>query len=205
MKRILVIAAGVLILTNVAASTLAQTRPAPTGAATSTPAAQPTPVAAPVPATKMAFVDTSLFADEKTGIVRYVRAVKSVQGEFAPRQAELVALQTRIKALSDEITKLSASPVVGQETIKAKQDEGERLQRELKYKQEQASADYDKRLTQVVGPISTDIGKGLDLYASQHGLTMILDISKLLPAVLTLNPAVDVTQSFIAEYNSKNP
>jgi Skp family chaperone for outer membrane proteins len=205
MKRILVIAAGVLILINVTAS--AQTRPAATAPATSTPAVpQATPVAAaPVPATKMAFLDTTLFADEKNGIVRYVRAVKSVQGEFAPRQAELVALQTRIKALSDEITKLSASPVVSQETIKAKQDEGERLQREFKFKQEQASADYDKRLTQVVGPISTDIGKGLDLYASQHGLTMILDISKLLPAVLTLNPAVDVTTSFIAEYNSKNP
>jgi hypothetical protein len=34
---------------------------------------------------------------------------------------------------------------------------------------------------------------------------MILDISKLLPAVLTLNPAMDVTQAFIAEYNSRNP
>jgi hypothetical protein len=34
---------------------------------------------------------------------------------------------------------------------------------------------------------------------------MILDISKLLPAVLTVNPAMDVTQAFIADYNSKHP
>ena len=34
---------------------------------------------------------------------------------------------------------------------------------------------------------------------------MILDISKLAPAILTVNPAMDVTQAFIAEFNSKNP
>ena len=208
MRRIFVIAAGVLILTSASVSGLAQTRPATPGAApATTPAApQQTPVAAaPVPATKMALVDTTLFADEKTGIVRYVRAAKSVQAEFQPRTAELQTLQTRIKALADEITKLSNAAVVSPETIKAKQDEGERLQRDLKYKQEQANADFEKRMDQVVSPVSGDIGKALDLYATQHGLTMILDVSKLMPAILTINSAVDITAAFIAEYNSKNP
>lgn len=201
MRRNLTIAAGVLVLSS--ASVFAQTRPAaagPTAVPQTTPAA-----AAPVPATRMALIDTTLFADEKTGIVRYVRAAKSVQAEFKQTSAGLVTLQTRIKALADEITKLSSAPVVSQDTIKAKQDEGERLQRELKYKQEQVSADFDKRMDQVVGPVSTDIGKALDLYATQHGLTMILDVSKLLPAILTVSPAVDITAAFIAEYNSKNP
>ena len=208
MRRIFVIAAGVLVLASASVSALAQTRPAAAGPATATTPAtqQPTPVAAaPVPATRMALVDTTLFADEKTGIVRYVRAAKSVQAEFVPKTAELQTLQTRIKALADEITKLSGAPVVSQETIKAKQDEGERLQRDLKYRQEQVSADFEKRMDQVVSPVSADIGKALDLYASQHGLTMILDVSKLLPAILTVNPAVDITAAFIAEYNRKNP
>jgi hypothetical protein len=34
---------------------------------------------------------------------------------------------------------------------------------------------------------------------------MILDISKLAPAVLTVNPAMDVTAAFIADFNTKNP
>jgi len=34
-------------------------------------------------------------------------------------------------------------------------------------------------MTEVVAPVSADIGKGLDQYAAQHGLTLILDISKL--------------------------
>ncbi len=89
--------------------------------------------------------------------------------------------------------------------LKPKQDEGERLQRDLKYKKEQFDADFERALTQAVAPVSTDIGKALDQYAAQHGLTMILDISKLLPALLTVSPATDITQAFIADYNSKHP
>ena len=207
MKRIIVLAAAFVILAGAYVSASAQARPATPSPVTPRPAApQPTPgTTANVPDTKIALVDTTMFADEKAGIARYIRAFKGVQTEFAPRNSELVGLQTRIKALADEITKLSSNPVVGPETIQAKREEGERLQRELKYKQEQADADFQKRLGQVVSPISTDIGKALDQYASQHGLTLILDISKLLPAVLTVNPAMDITQPFIADYNSKHP
>jgi Skp family chaperone for outer membrane proteins len=89
--------------------------------------------------------------------------------------------------------------------VRAKREEGERLQRDLKYKKEQADADFEKRYAEAVGPVSNDIGNALIQYASENGLTMILDISKLAPAVLSVNPAMDVTQAFIADYNSKHP
>jgi len=41
--------------------------------------------------------------------------------------------------------------------------------------------------------------------ARQRGITMTLDMSKLLPAILTAVPTVDITQAFIADFNSKNP
>ena len=75
----------------------------------------------------------------------------------------------------------------------------------VEIQKEQADADVEKRYKEVVGPVSTDIGRALDQYASRNGLTMILDISKLLPAVLTMNPAMDITNAFIADYNSRNP
>jgi Skp family chaperone for outer membrane proteins len=207
MKRILVIPTAFVLLTIASISAVAQTRPAPAGATSPRPAApQPTPGAtAAVPDTKIAIVDTSMFGDEKEGVTRYLNAVKTVQREFQPKVAELNTLQGRIKAIADEITKLSGNSVVAPQTLQAKQEEGERLQREFKYKKEQADADVEKRYSEVVGPITTDIGKALDQYASQHGLTMILDISKLLPAVLSVNPAMDITRTFIAEYNRKNP
>ena len=216
-----IMAAAFVILTGASASTFAQTRPATASPTPQRPATtQPTPVATPrpaapsttpiampanVPASKIALVDTTVVADDKVGNRRYVSAVNSVQKGFEAKTSELRNLQNQLKVIADDLAKLSTNPVVSQESVKAKRDEGERLQREFKYKKEQADADFEKRYTDVVGPVSNDIGNALIQYAAQNGLTMIFDISKLAPAVLTVNPAMDVTQAFIADYNSKHP
>lgn len=227
MSRIIVIAAACVIAIGASTPTFAQARPAaapaPTRpAATPTPTrpaapqptparpavTQPAPVAQPanVPAAKIAVVDTTLFGDEKAGIKRYLAAVNTVQKEFEGKNTELRNLQSQIKVIADDITKLTGNnSIVSAETIRAKQDQGERLQRDLKYKKEQAQAEFEKRYSDLVGPVSNDIGNALIQYANQNGLTMILDISKLMPAVLTVNQAMDVTQAFIADYNSKHP
>ena len=203
MRNFRIFAAAIMLAALVVVSASAQTnRPASSGTAARPPAAASN---APVPDTKIAFIDTGAFGDEKAGITKYVNAVKSLEREFDPRQKELANMQTRIKAIADEIGKLSGSTVVDPKTIQSKQEEGERLQRDLKYKKEQADADFQKRYAEVVGPISQEIGKALDQFATQRGITMILDISKLAPAVLTVNPAMDVTAAFITEYNGKNP
>jgi Skp family chaperone for outer membrane proteins len=218
MSRIIFVAAAFMIVAGASISTFAQARPAATPTPTRSAAPQPTPLrpgaatqpalvapAANVPAAKVAVVDTTAFGDEKVGIKRYVNAVTTVQRGFDGKNAELRNLQNQIKVIADDIGKLSGQSVVSQETIQAKQDEGARLQRELKYKKEQADADFEKRYTEVVGPISNDIGNALVQYAGQNGITLVLDISKLLPAVLSVNPAMDITKAFIADYNSKHP
>lgn len=201
MRNIRILAAAIMLAAIVAVSASAQTRPAATTPAR--PAATTPAPTGPLPDTKIAFINTEAFGDEKGGITRYVTAVKSLEREFQPRQTELNTMQTRIKGIADEIGKLSGNSVVDPKTIQSKQEEGERLQRDLKYKKEQADADFAKRYQEVVSPISADIGKALDSFASQRGITMILDISKLAPAILTVNPNMDVTAAFIAEYNSK--
>lgn len=218
MNRIFVIVTTFALVVTAAAATSAQPRPTPTPVRTATPAQQPAatrPAPAPaqttpvgpvnVPSTKIGLVDTGMFADEKDGIRRYLSAVKTVEGEFKPKQQELQQLQNRLKAISEEISKLSGAGVVDPKNIQAKREEGERLQRDLKYRKEQFDADVEKRYKELVGPVTTEIGRALDQYANQNGLTLILDISKLLPAVLTINPATDITRSFIADFNSKNP
>jgi Skp family chaperone for outer membrane proteins len=205
MKRILFTTTVVLLLTTVSVSISAQVRPGTAPAKPATPQPAPAASAAAVPDTKIALVDTNMFRDEKTGIRRYVNAVKSVEIGFQTKTVELNDIQSRLKAIADEITKLSGNAVVSAQTIQAKRDEGERLQREFKYKKEQADADFAKRYEEVVGPVSTDIGKALEQYANQRGITMVLDVSKLFPALLTANPATDITRAFVADYNSKNP
>ena len=189
-----------------AVSASAQTRPAGGGAPQATaPAAT---ASANVPESKIAYIDTSEFADEKTGITRYVSVMKTLEREFKPRQDELNTMQTRIKTIADEISRLTsaggASPV-DPKTIQAKQDEGEKLQRDLKYKKEQADADFARRYQEVIRPVSQDIMTALNSFAQARGITMILDISRMGEAVLTVNQNMDVTKAFIAEYNAKNP
>jgi len=210
MQTCRIIVAAMVFAVVVTISVSAQTRP---GTPAPKPAASPTPQTPPptitaafaVPATRIAFIDTTAFGDEKTGVTRYVNAVKGLQREFLPKQTELTNIQNRLNAISDEIRKLSGSPVVDQKSVQARQDEGERLQRDLKYKKDQADADFTKRYQEVVGPISTDIGKAIDQFALQHGVSLVLDVSKLAQAVLTLNPAMDATQAFIVEYNKTHP
>jgi Skp family chaperone for outer membrane proteins len=205
MKRNLVIAALAFVLSGATLSATAQTRPGPTPTPVPRPVAPQPATNTVVPAAKIAVVDTTNFGDEKTGIKRYISAVKSVDASFQARSNELVGLQTRLKGIADEIAKLRNTPVVAEQTIQAKQSDGEALQRDLKYKQEQFDADYKKKYEEVVMPISRDIGNALSEYGNRNGLTMIFDISKLAPAVLALSPATDVTAAFIADYNSRHP
>lgn len=169
------------------------------------PAARPAALNTPVPESRIALIDTAMFGDEKNGIFRYVDAAKSVQAEFKPRTDELQNLQNRLNALANEIQTLSKAPVPDQKTIQAKQQQGESLQLEWNTKKERLDEDVTKRYGQVVAPISKQIGLAIDQFVGQRGVTMTLDLSKLLPAILTAVPAVDLTQAFINDFNSKNP
>jgi len=146
-----------------------------------------------------------MFADEKNGIFLYVDAAKRIELEFRTRTNELQNLDNLINSLATEITRLRQVAVIDQKTIQAKQTEGERLVLDLKTKKDRLDEDVSKRYQQVISPISSQIGAAMDLFARQHGITMTLDISKLLPAILTAVPAMDLTQAFIDDFNRKNP
>jgi len=207
MKRLFLIYATLTLMTIAVSG---QTRPqtgAPRPAATPAPRPAATPAAsnAPVPDSRIALVDTTIFGDEKNGIWRYVDAAKSVEAEFKTRTDELQSIENRLQALGTEIQTLRKAPVPDQKTIQARQQQGESLASEGKTKKDRLDEDISKRYEQVLAPISKQIGTALDQFAAQRGVTMTLDISKLLPAILTAVPALDLTQAFINDFNSKNP
>lgn len=210
-----------IITTGTSVSIFAQPRPTPTPARpTATPArptATPTPtrptttqpqtnLTVAVPASKIAVIDSEMFSDEKAGIHRLIDANKILQNEFRARQQELEGIQKRLGALVEDIRKLrAAGGVVDQKAIQAKQDEGLRLQQDFETRKQRFDEDYSKRYREVTGPVSDLIGKALDEFARQNGITMTLDLSKLLPAILTALPTTEVTEAFIADFNRKNP
>ena len=208
MKRL--IFSALILIGLIAVAVAGQTRPQttaprPTPTPLPRPAATPAATNAPVPDSRIALIDTTMFGDEKNGIWRYVDAAKSVQAEFKTRSDEVQNLENRLNALVNEIQTLSKAPVVDQKTIQAKQQQGVTLQTEWKTKKDRLDEDITKRAEQVIAPISSQIGAAMDQFARQRGVTMTLDSSKILPAILTAVPAVDLTLAFINEFNSKNP
>ena len=170
------------------------------------------PVSAPASAAtsttkevKIGLVDTSVFGDEKEGIFRFRDAVKVVDAEFRGHKGELDNLKTRYDAAVKEVEALSKASVVSKESIAAKTAEAESLEQQIKRKQEDAQKALEKRYNEVTGPVSRDIGNALNAFAEKRGITLTLDISKMLPAILTIAPAADLTKEFVAEYNSTHP
>ena len=197
------LALSAILTSIVTVSAYAQgTRPAgaPTAAPTRT-----APGSVAVPNSKIAFVDTEAFGDQKVGIVRFVNTLQTLKREFTQKENEMLAIRAKIQQLAKDIETLTKVPIADRAAIQGKQDEGSRLERELKYKKEEYDAAMAKRYREVVGPVSQDIGNELDAFRKQHSLTMILDITKLLPAILSASDEVDITRAFIAYYNAKHP
>jgi len=197
MKIIRAIAAVAFFAAISAASVTAQPKPT----TTSTPALTGS-ATGNVPETKLALVDTDQFLDEKAGIVRLVTAAKKVENEFLPRRTELQGLQTQIDKLTADLQRTAA---VQDQKVSAQQQETiDQKKRELTRKTEDAQSGYQKRLQDMLGPIYDDIGKALDAYAKAHGITLILDVTKI-QGIVSASESLDITKAFITEFNSKNP
>ena len=163
------------------------------------------------PTSKIGWIVTAAFGDDKEGITKYVTAEKALDTELRPKVNELQGLQTRIKTISDDLAKMQgANPAVpfDQKAAAAKQDEGQRLQRELEFKQKEAQAYFNKRREEVLGPLTQNIFQALQDYAKTKGYSVIIDISALgqenAPSpILFLEPSANVTKDFIVFYNAR--
>ncbi|MFN2578035.1 MAG: OmpH family outer membrane protein [Pyrinomonadaceae bacterium] len=197
MKIICAIAAVAFFAAISAGSVAAQpkpttaTTPALTGSATGN-----------VPETKLALVDTDQFLDEKAGIIRLVTAAKKVENEFLPRRTELQGLQAQIDKLKADLQRTAA--VQDPKVSAQQQDSIDQKTREMQRKTEDAQSAYQKRLQDMLGPVYEDIGKALDAYAKTHGITLILDVTKI-QGIVAASESLDITKAFITEFNSKNP
>jgi len=207
MKIIRAIAAIALFAAISAATVAAQTKPAGPPPVTQTKPTTTAPATGGsatgnVPDTKLALVDTDAFLDEKAGIVRLVAAAKKVEAEFSPRRTELQNLQAQVDKMTADLQK--ASPVQDPKVSAQQQDAIDQKKREITRKTEDAQSEYQKRLQVLLGPVYDQIGKELDAFAKAHGITLILDVTKV-QGIVSADGSLDITKAFIAEFNSKNP
>jgi Skp family chaperone for outer membrane proteins len=193
------------IAATAALTASAQTQPAARPAAPA--ATQPRPAApggvVTVAEGKFAIIDTDAFGDAKEGIQRLVAAFQTVEREFKPRRDEITSLRTRYDSLVKEVNDTKA--VSDPKALQAKADQAAQLEIEIKRKQEDGQKALDRRVQEVTGPVYQDIGNALQAYAKARGLSVVFDVSKMQGVVMVVDGGIDITNAFIAEYNTRNP
>ncbi|HEX8162249.1 MAG TPA: OmpH family outer membrane protein [Pyrinomonadaceae bacterium] len=207
MKSLRLIAASVALAVATTITASAQTAPGrQQPAATPRPAA-PSPAApagggaAPTLTGKLAIIDSSFFADEKQGITRVVNAMKSINAQFQPQQAELDRMKNNYDALVADIQKTSA--VADPKSIASKTDQAEQLKRDIERKAQDAQAAVERRQREVLGPLQEEVFNALQTYAQSRGIAVVIDMNRV--PVLFVADSVDITRDFITEYNRTHP
>jgi outer membrane protein len=208
MKIIRAIAAIAFFAAISAASVAAQpkptTTPTPTkpGPISSAPSTTGGSTTGNVPEAKVALVDTDAFLDPKVGIQRLLAAASKLESEFQPRRTELNNMQGQVDKMTADLQK--AAPVQDPKVSAQQQDAIDTKKREITRKTEDAQSAYQQRMQALLGPIYDDIGKALDAFAKAHGITLILDVTKV-QGIVSADGSLDITKAFITEFNSKNP
>lgn len=197
--RRLAFAAAICSLLSLAAFAQTPTPPAtrPAGSGAAPAAAGGTGAEA-----KIAIINTAAF---RTGIGELKIKLDGLNSEFEPRQKELQALQDRVNNLKNQIQTQGATvqPNVRNQWA----EEAAEKEKELKRKGEDYQSLAQKRLEEVSGPIYDKIGKFLEGYSQQRGITMVLEGGAAQQAGLLVfaAQATDITQDFMNEYNKVNP
>lgn len=160
---------------------------------------------AQAPSSRIGLVNSNGFGDEKTGITKYVNALKALKAEFTPLQTELTTMNARLKTLSTELDKLRGTAAATGAAAQAKVDEAEKLQRDIKFKADDATSRYSKREQVVLGPVLQSIGTGLQDFAKQKGYVLIFDPSRDQNGFLIAigDQSADITKEFILFFNAR--
>jgi len=156
-----------------------------------------------VPVSKMAVVYSEQFQDPRTGIARFTVTLNKLNAEFQKVQDDLNQTAQRLTALQSEITRLQQAGGATPAQIQTRIDTLDQQKKDYQRKGEDAKAQYQKRYQDLFGPLQDDISKALDVYARTRGITLIIDGSQV--PVLYVAEGMNVTSSFISEYNLKNP
>jgi outer membrane protein len=87
------------------------------------------------------------------------------------------------------------------------QAEGQDLDKQIKRDVEDARADLAKAEDRATKPVRDKLFQFLQGYAQQRGIVLIINIAGVAQtgSIAFANPATDITEDFIKEYNKANP
>jgi len=165
-----------------------------------TSSAETVPPQAAAPAI-IAIIDSSAFGNEKTGITRVMNGMKTLDAKFQPLRTEIRGMRDRLNTLRADIQ--TKRQIQDARTTAQQIEEADRLEIQVKRKQEDAQASYQKESAALLDPLQNHIAGALNAYAQAKGITLVLDANRV-PIVYAAQ-SIDITRAFIDDYNRKNP
>ncbi|MFT3743822.1 MAG: OmpH family outer membrane protein [Pyrinomonadaceae bacterium] len=157
---------------------------------------------------KIVIIDTSVFFNEKLGITKIVAASKTLTAELAPKRSVVEQFVARIDALNKEMAAFQANASKGipvdEKAAQSKFDELERLKREGKFQEDEYNVYAQKRQSEIVGPVYSEVLKSLGEYVKSKDYGILFDASKDQTGILIYaSDKYDITKEFIAFYNAR--
>jgi Skp family chaperone for outer membrane proteins len=156
------------------------------------------PPAAPA---NIGIIDSSEFSNGKTGITRVINAMNQLDVKFQPLRNEIRGMRDRLNTMRADIQTKRA---IQDAAMTARQvDEAERLEVQIKRKQEDAQASYQKESLTTLEPLQRDIATAINAYAQAKGITLVLDANRI--PIIYAATSHDITRDFITDYNRTHP
>jgi Skp family chaperone for outer membrane proteins len=161
---------------------------------------------------QIAVVDTNQFIQPQKGIARLLRALESVEQEFAPKWKEISRLHELAEREVEGFSFAGPIPTDPRPMTRARreemQDNVKAIRNLIEERKAELERSYVRRNQEVTDPIHKDIRRSLKSFARSRGITAILDASRsacLVGCAEKLAGTLNVTPEFIAEYNRLNP
>src|SRR5258706_14474194 len=63
-------------------------------------------------ASRIGWIDTGAFADEKEGVTKYINALKALDAEMKPRATELKKIQTKLNAVKKNLQTMTGNTAI---------------------------------------------------------------------------------------------
>lgn len=140
-------------------------------------------------------------AEVKVGVVNATRlleeaplskkASSKMETEFAPREKELVAIQSDIKAAEDKLSR-DAAVMSDSERGKVERDLVSR-KRELKRSQDEFREDLNIRRNELMADLQRSLNEAITAFAKEENYDLIL-----FEGVAYASPSVDITDAVLA-------
>jgi outer membrane protein len=181
---------GTALLAVVSMAALAQ-------AGAATPATTPsTSTAAPTGGAKVGIIEIQqVIAATNEG----TRDLEALQKKFDPKRTELQNLSAEVDGLQKQLT--AQGDKMNEEARNTLVKSIESKKKSLQRSGEDAQADYQQQVNEVLNRLMQKMGPVIDKYAKDNGYTLIIDASNPQTPLIWASPTVDISKAIVDAYN----